>query len=379
VTDIVSIISPGLDHNVLSYPYLLGCDIFVSLLLKKGFFSVTPLSSSARQTKAVWNIVSDYNRKAGVVGWWGSFPPEEINGVVVSDHASMTKVEMRQAKGQLSSENALPADQTGLPVYPAALMSELAPFADSSKSMTLQELHYFIEGDSADLERINNLTGWDREERESVIKISYLTDKFFRLTTEHLLDSQDFDLMMTYFFETDAMGHWLWMFREPEYFPELPPKAIERFGSAIDSAYVNIDRILGSIMEHLPKDCHVIVISDHGFGVEDYGAFRAVGHKMAPDGILMMRGPYIKSSANMESKASLEDITPTILTLLGIPIGEDMEGRVLKEAFEDEFWRQYPLRAIPSHDRGERFRARATISGEDDLLKEKLRALGYIE
>src|SRR6202043_543456 len=29
------------------------------------------------------------------------------------------------------------------------------------------------------------------------------------------------------------------------------------------------------------------------------------------------------------------DVTPTILTLLGLPVGEDMDGRVLVQAFED--------------------------------------------
>lgn len=379
VTEIVSTITPGLHQNVLNYPHLLGCNLFVQLLMKRGFFDVTPLSSSARQTKAVWNILSDYDERVGVVGWWGTYPPEEINGVVVSDHASMVKTEMREAKGQLTAEGELPADMSVSPTYPPDLMPQLTPFAEQSARMTLPELNYFIEADSADLYRVNHISNWDRTQRESVIKISYLSDKFFRLTTEYLLDTQPFDLMLTYFFETDGFGHWMWPYREPQYFPEIPAADVQRYQGALDSAYVNIDRILGSILEHVPEDCHVIVISDHGFGVEQYGKVYGVGHKKAPDGILMMKGPNFRKSVEMQPKARLEDLVPTVLTLLGIPVGEDMQGRVLVEAFQPEFLQKYPIRTVASHDRGQKFRARATFSHEDQILKEKLRALGYIE
>ncbi len=379
VKDIVSTITPGLENNVLHYPYIFGCDLFTQFLMKRGFFYVTPLSSSARQTKAVWNILSDYDKRSGVIGWWGTFPPEEINGVVVSDHASMAKNIARQAKGQLSYEGEMPEDLTAAPVYPPELMTELAPFAEASARMSMEELNYFIEADSAKLNEVNQLSGWDREHPESVIKISYLTDKFFRKTTEHLLDTQSFDLLLTYLFESDAMGHWMWYYREPEYFPRVTSAQKEMFGSVMDSAYVNVDRMLGSLMQHIPEDYHVIIISDHGFGVEKFGDAYDVGHKLAPDGILMMRGPQFKANADIVPKAGLEDITPTLLTLLGIPVGEDMEGRVLTEAFKSDFLNRYPVRTIASHDRGESFRAKATFSDQDNLLKDKLRALGYID
>jgi predicted AlkP superfamily phosphohydrolase/phosphomutase len=379
VTEIVSTITPGLENNVLNYPYVLGCNLFAQLLLKEGYFYVTPLSSSARRTKALWNILTDYKKRVGVVGWWGTFPPEEVDGVVISDHASMAKVEMREAKGQLSSGDNLPESLTEPPVYPPELMKELVPISEQTQAMTLEELNYFLPADSAKLAYINSLSNWDRRHRESVIKIAYLTDKFFRLATEHLLDTQKFDLLCSYFFETDGIAHWMWPYKAADYFPELPRDQVEKYRSVIDSTYVNMDRILGSILKHIPEDTHVIIISDHGFGVEDYGSFYSVGHTMAPDGILMMKGPEFKTSTRISPKAHLEDITPTILALLGIPVGEDMEGRVLKEVFEDDFLQQYPLRTIPSHDRGKVFHAKATLSNEDDLLKDKLRALGYIE
>ena len=48
----------------------------------------------------------------------------------------------------------------------------------------------------------------------------------------------------------------------------------------------------------------------------------------------MAKGPGIKKDERIYG-ASLVDIAPTILTLYGLPVGEDMDGRPLVEIFED--------------------------------------------
>src|SRR5260370_18125225 len=45
-----------------------------------------------------------------------------------------------------------------------------------------------------------------------------------------------------------------------------------------------------------------------------------------------MAGPHIKRDELIHG-ASMLDITPTVLTLFGLPVGDDMEGRPLLEAF----------------------------------------------
>src|SRR5262249_53879880 len=44
-----------------------------------------PVSGNQRITKAFWNILSDYGLRVGVVNWWVTWPPEKINGFMVSD------------------------------------------------------------------------------------------------------------------------------------------------------------------------------------------------------------------------------------------------------------------------------------------------------
>ena len=40
-------------------------------------------SNGDRRTKALWNILSDYERTVHSIGWWMTFPAEPINGTMV--------------------------------------------------------------------------------------------------------------------------------------------------------------------------------------------------------------------------------------------------------------------------------------------------------
>ena len=47
---------------------------------------VQPITNLARKTKAVWNILSQCQKRSMVVGWWPSHPAEPIDGIMVSNH-----------------------------------------------------------------------------------------------------------------------------------------------------------------------------------------------------------------------------------------------------------------------------------------------------
>ncbi len=39
-----------------------------------------------RQVKALWNILSARDRSVDVVGWWATWPAENVRGAIVTDH-----------------------------------------------------------------------------------------------------------------------------------------------------------------------------------------------------------------------------------------------------------------------------------------------------
>jgi hypothetical protein len=60
-------------------------------------------------------------------------------------------------------------------------------------------------------------------------------------------------------------------------------------------------------------------------------------------------GDGIRPGALLQ-QASVLDVAPTILYLMGLPVGRDMEGRVLTEMLDEEFTRAHPLSFISSYD-----------------------------
>jgi hypothetical protein len=89
-------------------------------------------------------------------------------------------------------------------------------------------------------------------------------------------------------------------------------------------------------------------------------------------GILMAHGPRIRPG--LRADASIRDVTPTILALLGLPVADDMDGRVVDELFT----------AAPAVARVASYddvvpRRQSTAGGDvDDDVEERLRALGYV-
>ena len=96
------------------------------------------------------------------------------------------------------------------------------------------------------------------------------------------------------------------------------------------------------------------------------------------NGILIGRGPALKAAAEVEN-AQLIDLAPTLLYLLGSPVPEDMDGKVLTSAFRSEFLTAHPVRAGNASGVSETRRQSGYTEQESAKVEERLRALGYLE
>ena len=96
------------------------------------------------------------------------------------------------------------------------------------------------------------------------------------------------------------------------------------------------------------------------------------------NGILIGRGPALKAAAKVEN-AQLIDLAPTLLYLLGSPVPEDMDGKVLTSAFRPEFLTAHPVRAGNASGVSETHRRSGYTEQESAKVEERLRALGYLE
>jgi len=103
------------------------------------------------------------------------------------------------------------------------------------------------------------------------------------------------------------------------------------------------------------------------------GLLRA-GH--SSDGILVASGPAFASS-DEPVEASIVDLAPTILYLLGAAVPEDTDGRVLTELLQAELTRERAVEYAAHPETTERRVAKPTEPMDERVLK-RLKDLGYL-
>jgi hypothetical protein len=88
-----------------------------------------------------------------------------------------------------------------------------------------------------------------------------------------------------------------------------------------------------------------------------------------------MWGKHVKQNFDAGVRR-IEDIAPTMLYLLGLPVAADMDGRVISGAFADEFVRMHELYVIK--DYSEIPRETVIVEKDTESLEKKLKSLGYV-
>ena len=161
-------------------------------------------------------------------------------------------------------------------------------------------------------------------------------------------------------------------------------REFELYREVVANVYRHHDAMPGRYLQLAGPNTHVLVISDHGFHSD---ALRSQWIPAEPAGpavehrhfrIFVMAGPGLQQGERIFG-SSILDITPTVLTLFGLPVGADMDGTAQIQA-----WEKPPeVRRIPSWD---------DVPGEDgrhppDVVQdtraaaaalEQMIALGYI-
>jgi predicted AlkP superfamily phosphohydrolase/phosphomutase len=93
----------------------------------------------------------------------------------------------------------------------------------------------------------------------------------------------------------------------------------------------------------------------------------------ALDGIVLLSGPGIEHSPD-RFLASVYDIVPTLLAYVGMPVADDLDGRVLTELFEP-----FEIGDIARRSTYEDHELEPAESTQSGSLEERLQILGYIE
>ena len=94
-------------------------------------------------------------------------------------------------------------------------------------------------------------------------------------------------------------------------------------------------------------------------------------------GILLACGPAVRQGIKLDG-AQIIDLAPTILYRMGLPVPDDMDGRVLTEMFEPAFIRATPLQQVEA-ETAHRRPEHELLPEEQAEIEARLRSLGYLD
>ncbi len=291
------------------------------------------LNSTFIRAKTIWEILSDYGKKVGVIDVPITYPPREVNGYMVSGIP-------------------IPSEES-IFTFPAYLHTELIrefgefPFEDS---ITIP----FYRGDIL-----------------SALKELYrFTDHRHRVA-QYLMKKMDWDFFMVVFRGTDLLQHASWRYGMEDY-SSAHPKETEKFSEIMSQFYEKIDDIIGEIV-NAAGDAHIFVMSDHGFGPLKKNFF--VNRWLVKEGFMKLK-PFISLRRRTVYKRSLT-------------IGALMERFVLQNEHIPRRLANWKImipmvRSRPYHDLVDwsKTLAYATWRGGDEIIKVNLKGrepLGCVE
>jgi predicted AlkP superfamily phosphohydrolase/phosphomutase/Flp pilus assembly protein TadD len=323
-----------------------------------------PATSDMRKVKAVWNVATEKDKKVAVVGWWATWPPEEIN-----DHTAYHFLFEEGATGG-------PGQQVN--TYPPDLQQKLASMIRRPVDIRYDELARFV-----DVSPEAFAAPFNFEDDLSHFKWAYATANSYRDIGLQIWREQKPDLEMVYIEGVDSTSHLFGhLFRAGELGGELATQQ-RHYGHAVEEMYAFADELVGQFMNAMDDDTTLVVLSDHGF---DLGQLhddpsktrdlRRVSERFHNiEGIVYLYGAGVKPRSRLDQPTIL-DIAPTVLALLGVEPAEDMPGRVLAEAFSDDLVDTRIASYEPGGGGGARRASRDTATDQAQL--EHLRSLGYL-
>jgi hypothetical protein len=317
---------------------LLPRGALVGLLDRLGFVSARPVTHVSRKRRALWNELNAFGLEVGVVRLPGTHPVERVRGFMVSDYFHL-----------------IPRDRLVEAVQPVTLVNEVAAKitdpADVERGLPAE----FQDAVPRGAAEAPGGVPWRRD----LIRRALAPDLSTLRVGAMLRTTIDPPFFAEYFFGFDVVGHSFLRFAEPERFGNVSPEEVRSYGRIVDAYAAFLSRIVADLAAGLRPREILLVVSGYGMEAVSLGQRLRSGllgggeasgtHVDAPEGFILALGDGVRAGARFE-RASVLDLTPTVLYLLGLPVARDMEGRVATEILDEDFARSHPVAFIPSYE-----------------------------
>lgn len=232
-------------------------------------YDVKFINASYRNGKTLWKRLSDAGKKVGVINVPITFPAEKVNGCMISGWDSPG----------LSHDSA----------YPPDLLQEINKAVGD----------YILEP---------GVTGFiHKGRRDLALNKMYESIENRLRTAKYLLKNKEWDFFVVVFTSTDRVQHHFWKFINPNH-PNYDPEDREGFGNAIYSIYQRLDKAVNDLINELPEDVTIFIMSDHGGGPSSNKTFY-INNWLAEQGFLrFVSNDSVKSQIKRAGHKALRTI-----------------------------------------------------------------------
>jgi len=328
-----------------------------------------PVSAATRKCRTLWEMLGERGLRSHVVSWFATQGEQHLDGKMVSNmfcHLSGTQ------KDQDPSEWPAPPPGTYWPPELAETMDDLRV---SPHEIDPDEVIRLFVPNAPEVDQTKDKRLWMLAQK---LAEAFSTHN----AATHLMEADpEWDFMAVYYRAVDEISHLFMPYHAPR-MEGIPEADFEMKHEVVNSTYRLHDLFLQRLMQLAGPDTAILLVSDHGFHSDHLRpkftprvpAGITVWHR--PQGVIAACGPGFKKD-ELVFGARLLDIAPTVLHYFGLPVGEDMEGRVL----EDVFTERRPVATRPTWENPDAPRQTRAESGPDadKALLEQFVALGYID
>lgn len=149
---------------------------------------------------------------------------------------------------------------------------------------------------------------------------------------EHLIATQPVDVLVVVFSVPDVAQHTMWKYWDENWIEAEANPLHDEMREAFVSLWVDIDRAVGEVLEHLAPEGHALIISDHGFGPA-HGVFH-INEWLKREGFLEQQASTT-SRANRLRQWLVEKTNPVLRPLYQKLVGSKVQQLLRASVLRD--------------------------------------------
>ncbi len=285
---------------------------------RRGEIINAPLVPSSRTVGTLWTFLGDAGETSAVLGWPGTWPVEEIAGIMVGPHS--TYVLEREHGGD-------PAQA----VSPLSEYERLDPFMLDSAHFPRRDLTRFVNLESQ--QGLEALVG----QNYVVLSGACAADRSIVDLAAVLASGGDVGNLFVCLAGTDAVSQRFWHYMETaaiervdvsESARRLLEGQVDALGTTVERYYEYLDELVGELAALAGDDGTVVVITDHGYGgipLDASGAPRVGIEMHSEEGMWIAFGPRVAAGATADH-GELMDVAPSIMAAAGLEVPAGLDG-----------------------------------------------------